>query len=351
MSWIAARAAGDLRMASRPLTAGAPILRGSLAAEIGSAMDEDAPLIFVRDADRGLMLAIQRGTDGAITLLHRSGDTRVALSVAAGDAPGRLTYVWDAPAGRSLLSYETQDGKIRQQAGPMPPALTECMVRSLLERDGTGHPALVWWSVVAGRLPVGPGPLLAPQALVETDRGKVPAAALRRGDLVRTADRGLQPVLWSAPVAAPALGSHRGVRFLAPFFGPGDDLIVHPSAHVLIATPEVEYLFGDTEILVEARHLVNGRTVLREEADPGCVWQGILLERRCLIRAEDCLVLSVGAGALARSPEIAATTALGLLAATTGLPVHGRPSQRIAAPYEAAALAQAMMRRITPVAA
>ena len=89
----------------------------------------------------------------------------------------------------------------------------------------------------------------------------------------------------------------------------------------------------------------------REEADPGCVWQGILLERRCLIRAEDCLVLSVGAGALARSPEIAATTALGLLAATTGLPVHGRPSQRIAAPYEAAALAQAMMRRITPVAA
>ena len=104
-----------------------------------------------------------------ICLPGSSGPTRTVLSVGTGHSAGRLVYSWDARAGRSLLTFESVEGTIRQQAGGPPPPLSGLMLSARVSPREALHPEVRWWCVTEGRLPVGPGPLLAPQCRIETD--------------------------------------------------------------------------------------------------------------------------------------------------------------------------------------
>ena len=100
--------------------------------------------------------------------------------------------------------------------------------------------------------------------LIRTARGEVAVEDLRFGDLVATADRGLQPVRWLAArrlsaadlAAAPHL---RPVRIRAGALCKGfprRDLTVSPQHRILVRSIVAERMFGSREVLVAARQLL-----------------------------------------------------------------------------------------------
>lgn len=100
--------------------------------------------------------------------------------------------------------------------------------------------------------------------LILTDCGDVAVEDLREGDLVMTRDHGAQPIRW--------IGSHcmgavilyaqphlRPIRISADALGqnaPAQDLIVSPQHRVLVRSKIAQRMFGATEILVAAKHLL-----------------------------------------------------------------------------------------------
>ncbi|QQA43993.1 Hint domain-containing protein [Pelagovum pacificum] len=101
---------------------------------------------------------------------------------------------------------------------------------------------------------------------VLTPRGARPVESLRIGDKVVTRDHGLQPIRWIGSRKVPGVDRFAPVR-ITPRAVPGldRDLIVSPQHRMLFQGARAELLFGDSEVLVAATHLVDGHAVLREE--------------------------------------------------------------------------------------
>ena len=101
--------------------------------------------------------------------------------------------------------------------------------------------------------------------LIETAAGARPVETLGVGDLVQTLDNGLQPLCWVGSRKVPARGEMAPVHFTQGVLGNRRGLTVSPQHRMLIRSPRAELLFGDHEVLVAARHLVNGQTIYRRE--------------------------------------------------------------------------------------
>ncbi len=98
---------------------------------------------------------------------------------------------------------------------------------------------------------------------IMTPDGEVPVESLRPGDRVITRDHGAQPLRWTGSRKVAAEGDHAPIRIAAHTFGVHRTLMVSPQHRVLIQDSLSELLFGDAEVLVAAKHLVNDRTVTR----------------------------------------------------------------------------------------
>ncbi|MDZ4312871.1 MAG: Hint domain-containing protein [Cypionkella sp.] len=114
-----------------------------------------------------------------------------------------------------------------------------------------------------------------PGTLVLTEHGSVAVEDLAVGDLVLTRDHGFQPIRWigrrdlsaaelaASPqfnpvcIAQGALG--RGL--------PERDMQVSPQHRMLITTPRAELLFGETEVLAAAVHLIGMPGITRAAAE------------------------------------------------------------------------------------
>lgn len=336
--------------------------RGSLMLEFTLLRGEEGPLPLLhlppmgRD---GLFLSIGIGAEHQLGLIERRGAAFHALSIDVTEeclAGGRMRLIWswDSTTGTSLLTLEALDqATLRQRAGtaPLPPCRAE--VAALVAGAQGAHPGpRVDWLAFGDHVqPVGPGACFAPATPIATPGGLRPAGSLQPGDLVETVDAGPQPVLWSGRVSLPALGALRPVRLSAPSFADRTDLWLLPQHRVALAGPAVDYLFGEDEVLIAARHLVDGCSA--QQPDRPCVlgWQGIMLEGHHLLIADGCRLESLSAGRLARQPALARTTALAALAEAGTLPVHATPVRRELAPHEAQALAMARTNGRGPLAA
>ncbi|SHH65767.1 Hint domain-containing protein [Marivita hallyeonensis] len=100
---------------------------------------------------------------------------------------------------------------------------------------------------------------------IQCEHGHVRVEDLRPGDMVWTMDRGLQPLRWIGQRTVAALGSFAPVQVKAGTFGDHTSLQLSPQHRILLRDPVADLVFGTPEVLVAAKHLVNGTSVLLKE--------------------------------------------------------------------------------------
>lgn len=128
-------------------------------------------------------------------------------------------------------------------------------------------------------------PCFVAGTMILTDKGECPVESLRPGDLVITKDDGPQPLRWTGRRQVAAEGALAPIEIRAGTFGNHRRLLVSPQHRVLVHDPLAELLFGETEVLVAARDLVNGRAVRVMEG--GAVdYVHLLFDRHQIVSSE-----------------------------------------------------------------
>ncbi|SEO59696.1 Hint domain-containing protein [Salinihabitans flavidus] len=106
-----------------------------------------------------------------------------------------------------------------------------------------------------------------PGTLIETATGLRPVEDLRAGDRIWTLDNGLQSLRWIGREEVAAGGALAPVRFDRGAIGNTSPLLVSPQHRMLITGWQAEMYYGADEVLVAAKHLVNGDTIRQEECE------------------------------------------------------------------------------------
>ena len=143
--------------------------------------------------------------------------------------------------------------------------------------------------------------------LIDTPRGPTPIEWLRAGDLVLTQDAGAVPVLWAGGRTVQGFGSYAPVRFEAHAIGNDRPLLVSQQHRMLVTGWNAELACGTREVLVAAKHLVNG-TSIRLNPMPRLRYIHLLLDAHHIVTAEGARSESLFPGnmILEERPEVAA---------------------------------------------
>jgi len=104
-------------------------------------------------------------------------------------------------------------------------------------------------------------PCFVAGTLIATPTGEVPVERFTPGDLVLTHDNGPQPLRWVGRRQVRAEAALAPVRIAAGALGNHRALLVSPLHRILIRDALAELLFGEPEVLVAAKDLVNDRSV------------------------------------------------------------------------------------------
>lgn len=207
----------------------------------------------------------------------------------------RLTFGWDAKAGTWSLLLEQEGRRLAAEgSGVIAPDIGDLHMLCAGGEDVLRHEALLWFGVLPGT--VGPGPMgwIGVATPLLTPRGPVPAGTLQPGDRVLTRDQGAVPLVSVTRLTVPGRGMLAPIRLRAPYFGRRSDILVSPDQTVWIGGAEAEYLFGEEEVLVRARHLADGRMAVAEGKRAVAV--GVVLDLGLpeLVEADGCLLATGG---------------------------------------------------------
>lgn len=175
--------------------------------------------------------------------------------------------------------------------------------------------------------------------LIETPDGPRFIETLKTGDLVTTLDAGAQEIRWIGHVRVPGDGVNTPIRIRRGALENIRDLWVSPNHRMLVRGSDTELMFGEHEVLVAAKHLVNGSTIL-EEPRPMIDYWHILCEAHHLVFAEGCASETLYPGAMARQNLEAAARdeMLDLLPETADLAIDGPTARYTLKKHEALAL-------------
>lgn len=113
---------------------------------------------------------------------------------------------------------------------------------------------------------LGP-PCFTAGTMIRTDRGEQAVEDLAVGDMVETLDHGFQRLRWVGCSQTDASGEHAPVVFKPGAIDNENELRVSPQHRVLVQGWMAELYFGRDEVLVPAKHLVNGTSVRQEPVD------------------------------------------------------------------------------------
>jgi hypothetical protein len=187
---------------------------------------------------------------------------------------------------------------------------------------------------VSSTFVTGQGPLLVPDqlgpvcftpgAMIRTPEGERPVESLQVGDLVITRDHGAQPIRWVGQRTLPGFGPFAPICFAAEALGSDRPLRVSPQHRMLVRGWRAELFAGETEVLVAAVHLVNGRSVVRAPC-PEVTYVHFMLDRHEIVLAEGAETESLDPAGAAAAADRAI---LGLLTARSGTPGRVRPAVR-----------------------
>lgn len=128
-------------------------------------------------------------------------------------------------------------------------------------------------------------PCFVSGTLILTPNGERQVQDLQPGDLVVTHDDGAQPVRWVGQRTVPAHGAFAPIRIKANTFGDHRTLLLSPQHRVLIRDGLAELLFGETEVLVAAKDLINDRSIRVQEGGD-VTYVHILFDRHQVVFSE-----------------------------------------------------------------
>ena len=120
-------------------------------------------------------------------------------------------------------------------------------------------------------LPVDPENLdpatvcFAAGTLIETSKGLQPIENLVAGDLVRTVDKGFQPVVANWCETRAGVGKHAPVKISQGALENTTDVYVSQNHRILVQNWKADVLFGEPEVLVMAKSMVNGGDITIED--------------------------------------------------------------------------------------
>ncbi|MEM6636169.1 MAG: Hint domain-containing protein [Pseudomonadota bacterium] len=166
---------------------------------------------------------------------------------------------------------------------------------------------------------------------IATPDGEVAVEDIAAGDLVLTVDAGPQPVRWVGcqSIGVAELLVHHQIRpvvFAPGAIGNARQLVLSPQHRVLLTGWRAELLFGETEILVPAKALLNDSTVRVAPVRGPVHYYHILFDTHQLVISEGAVTESLlpAQAALNAQPDI--------LALESGAADDTAPSARIARP-------------------
>jgi len=198
---------------------------------------------FVDENDDGLIDANGDTVNGVAISASWPGDT-VTIRVTGGGPPQTFTYtgitfylangdrVFTPTDGQILVNGRFRDSSFVDTQGPLVPG------------------------------DLGP-PCFTPGTRIRTISGDRLVEDLRPGDLVMTRDHGPQPLKWVGRRDVPGQGDFAPIRIAAGHLGNARDLLVSPQHRMVVSGWRAQLFYGETEVLVAAKHLVDDRAVCR----------------------------------------------------------------------------------------
>tara|TARA_B110000879_G_C11119521_1_gene491128 strand:+ start:318 stop:1247 length:930 start_codon:yes stop_codon:yes gene_type:complete len=126
-----------------------------------------------------------------------------------------------------------------------------------------------------------------PGAAIEMMCGTKAVENIEVGDLVMTLDNGAQPVRLVLRQTVRAYGSFAPILFEAGSIGNERSFMVSPEHRMLISDWRAELLMGCDEVLVAAKHLVNGKDV-RIVEDGMVEYIHLLFDAHQIVFADGC---------------------------------------------------------------
>lgn len=121
-----------------------------------------------------------------------------------------------------------------------------------------------------------------------TPQGPRPVEWLKEGDMVVTRDNGPRPIRWAASRLVPGRGNFAPIRFAPGAVGNARDLLVSPQHRMLLRSHVAALYFNSPEVLLSAKHMVNGTTITQAECGE-IEYFHILLDRHELVFADGAL--------------------------------------------------------------
>jgi|JI8StandDraft_2_1071088.scaffolds.fasta_scaffold32065_2 hypothetical protein len=291
-----------------PLAQGLMVLEASLPLGDGTVLLE-----WHQDDGVRRTFSIFADPKAGLILLHRTGKI-VRRLVLPGPLPfglgtARMTYGWNRRTGRWTLGFgRIGRGEECQSSGIGPIELSPHELAALCRHDGAAlrHRSVLWFGVTQGDTPPERAPWLGLRTPIETARGPVAAGSLRPGDLIHTADNGLQPVLRVTRLRLPSRGSFAPILMRAPFLGQGSDVLLSADQLVALRGAEVEYMFGVEEVLLRAHALANGTIARTDERQAAIDCVSIDLGLPEMVQADGLRLLSHGYAGAAPLPVLKA---------------------------------------------
>jgi hypothetical protein len=253
-------------------------------------------------------LALFHDPAAGLILLHRQGKivTRYILAgpLAKHSGTGRLTFQFDTRARcwSLRLDYIGHSGLaplVAKGENPLPLRVSDVEALSSGTARARRSSAVLWFGLTTGAELPAKAPWIGQRTPIETPRGPVMAGRLKPGDLVCTADGGLLPLRRVTSMVLPACGSFAPVILRAPFFGASKDILVSSDQMVALSGSEVEYLFGEDEVLVEAASLIDGKSALAEQRRAVASVLMLEFDYPAQIIADGCSLLAARPGAAA----------------------------------------------------
>ncbi len=140
-----------------------------------------------------------------------------------------------------------------------------------------------------------PVPCFVAGTMIFTAQGARAVETLQPGDLLLTRDSGMRPVRWVGQVTVDGRGRYAPIRFMPGVQGNNRALFVSPNHRMLVTGWKAEMYFGENEVLLPAKNMVNGDTICVAPCDR-VTYVHVLLDRHEVIYAEGAATESLHPG-------------------------------------------------------